>query len=212
MIDWVCPPRCALCGRGVPTAASAACEGCGRALGEAVTRREVVPSTLSLAPWEGELREAVLAMKFRGEVWRGRPLGRLLGLEVAAYEVDVDVIVPVPVARGRAHERGFNQADRIARGVRDVLGAPLCPRALRRLDRGRQSERTRDARRSASFALRAPEAVRGLAVLLVDDVLSTGATADACRAALERGGARAVSVATLCYTPTRPAEHECGDP
>lgn len=214
MWSLLCPPRCALCATPIDRESARLCEACWWSMAAAVSRFELAPPLLALAPWEGAVREALLALKFRREVWRGRALGHVLGGEVLAHGLDVDVVVPVPISTDRARERGFNQADRIARGVARELGARLLPTALRRLDAGRQSARGRSERRDAVFALRGSARVEarlaGARVLLVDDVVSTGFTVDSCRAALEQAGVASVSVATLCYTPSRPRRMQRG--
>jgi len=148
------------------------------------------------------LRECVHAVKFASNARLARALGYRLA-DVAARHVDCarcDVVVPVPLHPRRHRDRGFNQAALLARAVGDALGLPLREQALRRTKATRaQSQlepRDRRANVTDAFACR-EDNVRGGRVLLVDDVLTTGATADACTTALLAAGAANVDVLVL---------------
>lgn len=110
-------------------------------------------------------------------------------------------IVPVPLSPRRRRERGFNQAERIARAVSAWSGDPILGRVLTKRERPPQSGLSRKARkRNVTGAFEAsplPARARSEALLLVDDVFTTGATAEAASRALTRAGARAVDVLTL---------------
>ncbi|HTE06814.1 MAG TPA: phosphoribosyltransferase family protein, partial [Planctomycetota bacterium] len=110
------------------------------------------------------------------------------------------LVVPVPARRASRRQRGYDQAVGLADGFARALGLRLDPRALvRRREDGPQAGRSRARRRrQAAGAFRArPARVHGWRVVLVDDVLSTGATADAAARALLAAGARSVRVAVL---------------
>lgn len=115
--------------------------------------------------------------------------------------LDHDVIVPVPLHRARLRWRGFNQAVPLARAVARACGRRVAPRVLaRRRPTPPQvglpaAERRANVRHA--FALREPEVVDGRVVLLVDDVMTTGATLDECARILVRGGARRVDALVL---------------
>ncbi|MCS7026669.1 MAG: ComF family protein [Bryobacteraceae bacterium] len=118
----------------------------------------------------------------------------------------IDVIVPVPMHWWRAWRRGFNQAELLAKEVSRRAGVRMC-RAVRRKrwtpPQAGLSNRARRQNVSGLFEVTKPAEIRGLHVLLVDDVLTTGATASACASALKRAGARAVSVLTLARADRR---------
>ncbi len=110
--------------------------------------------------------------------------------------IRADVIVPVPLAEARRRERGFNQAELIARPLGTLRGIPVDPTVLRRsrdtppqvgLSAARRRENVRDA-----FAVADPARVADQFVLLVDDVATTGATLRACAEPLKAAGARRV--------------------
>jgi ComF family protein len=143
--------------------------------------------------FDGPARRAVHRLKFSG--WR--PVAEALGAAMAeAWEGRADVLTWVPLTRRRRADRGFDQALALARVVGRRLDAPVLPLLRRVSDGGQQARRGGRERR---VAVRGAFAARGRAparVLLVDDVLTTGATAAACAEALARAGAREVSVLT----------------
>lgn len=158
-----------------------------------------------LGVYDGLLREAVLKTKQPGGEGVAETLGhlfaaaRLLPLKTVAP----DVVVPVPLHWRRWWGRRHNQAEGIARGVACVLRVPVAGRVLWRVrysplqSSGSREQRWANAERAFR---RAPwGSVSGLRVLLVDDVLTTGATADAAADALRRGGAAQVHVAVLAH-------------
>jgi ComF family protein len=138
----------------------------------------------------------------------GEGLAWLLGALWAEHDrarfdaLHLDVIVPVPLHWRRRWQRGYNQSAELARGLASVLGLPCRARCLCRVrDTPVQSFLSPDARRDnvrgAFLAARAAH-LRGAAVLLVDDVMTTGSTAHETSAALRRAGAARVVVAALC--------------
>jgi ComF family protein len=148
-------------------------------------------------------REAIHALKFGGRRGLANPLGDLLaGLPLSALPgAAPDVLVPVPLHPRRARERGYNQALLLARRLERAWGVPVAADALRRtvatqpqadLDAAARRRNVRDA-----FAVRSPELIAGRHVVLVDDVLTTGATAAECAMSLRRAGAATVGVLTV---------------
>lgn len=150
-------------------------------------------------PFEGVLRRAIHVLKFEREPGVGAQLGRLLG-RAARRLPEADVVVPVPLHFTRLLVRRYNQSAVLARHASRALGKPLVLDALVRT-RGtvEQSGSTRTQRRENvrdAFVARR-DRVAGRTVVLVDDVLTTGATARACVKALEDAGAARVYVAAL---------------
>jgi len=114
---------------------------------------------------------------------------------------DPDLLLPVPLHPERERERGFNQAlllaRRLGRGWRLPVRADILVRVA---PTSPQTELRAEARRAnvrGAFGLRRPEGVRGLHVIVVDDILTTGSTAAACAACLRAGGAATVGVLTV---------------
>lgn len=190
--------RGSLCGCGVPLGAPQAGE-CGRC------RRGLNPLSAgaSLGPYEGPLRTVIHELKYRG---RRRAAARLAEAMVAQQAVrrllsPGVVLIPVPLHPRRRRERGFNQAEIVAREVGHLVNLPVSPLALvRRKDTPPQTGLSASERRKSvagAFAVRRRCHVAGKVVVLVDDVLTTGATALACARALRDAGAAEVRVLTV---------------
>lgn len=146
------------------------------------------------------LRAALHAFKFHGARALARPLAELMVEQWGrAVPADVDALVPVPLAPARERERGFNQATLLAERLARGLGRPVKPRWLRRARPTPPQSELGAAERWANVrnAFQAAPAVVGRHLLVVDDVLTTGATAAECARALRAAGARAVAVVTV---------------
>jgi ComF family protein len=167
----------------------------------------------------GQLRAAILQLKFRRRERLGKKLGELLASRWKLFEApnaSPPMVVPVPLHSARQCERGFNQAELLARGLcaklaRSREGKNLrvetgCVKRSRATasQTGLNFEERRENVRGV-FAVTRPERVRGREVVLVDDVMTTGATLSACAGALKQAGALRVSALTLARaTPQFP--------
>jgi len=133
------------------------------------------------------------------------PLGDLL-LRALPRDEAFDCVTPVPLHWRRRWQRGFNQADLLARRVAAHTGIPRM-RLLRRLrSTASQASLSNTSRRrnvSAAFACRLPDRAAGRQILLIDDVMTTGATAAACALTLKRAGAARVALLTLARADRR---------
>jgi ComF family protein len=140
---------------------------------------------------DGPLREAIHALKYEGRRQVAGPLGEMLARYLQDWGTDVDVVVPIPLHRARHRQRGFNQADLLARHCAGLLQLPYLPRALARKRATRpQVGLTMEERRSNVSGAFTPgrqgtaARLAGKHVLLIDDVTTTGSTLNAAAAAL----------------------------
>lgn len=187
-----------LCGCGFPLP-SGFVGGCGRC------RRGLSPFErgLSLGPYAGTLRLLVHELKYRGKRRVAERLADLLAAEAerADFLPEGVVLVPVPLHPKRLRERGFNQSELLASALGRRTGRPVVRQALiRRVDTPAQTGLAAVARRrnvQHAFALGQRSRVKGRVVVLVDDVLTTGATARACASLLRDGGASQVRILTI---------------
>jgi predicted amidophosphoribosyltransferase len=155
-----------------------------------------VAGTLALYAYTGVVARTVVAAKVGGQHAAWRPLGRQLGAVVAAAAPPVDLVVPVGTDPASVRRRGFDHAWRLARPVARALGVPAA-RLLHTRPRSPDRGRDRPEGDLPTGSVRARPEVAGHHVLLVDDVLTTGATARAAARALGRAGAASVHVAVL---------------
>ncbi|NWG45583.1 MAG: ComF family protein [Alphaproteobacteria bacterium] len=203
---------CAPCWSEVKLIGGPVCPGCGLPYPHPVPAGTRCGACLRAPPafeaaraaglYEGPLRGLVLGLK-HGDRWDCAPL--LAGLMAGAGAellAEADLLVPVPLHAIRRIGRRFNQSALLARALALRTGRPLCLDALMRARPTRpQVGLSREARaRNVRGAFRVRPArlarIEGRRILLVDDVLTSGATADACARALLKGGARAVCVLT----------------
>lgn len=226
-LDLLFPPRCTGCGRRGAWLCPACtaqlrplappwCARCGDPLHIAGARlyaacRVGGPFALDAAraayAFAGPLREAIHRFKYEGERARAESLGLLLLAPLAALErrgpgdggAQVSAIVPVPLAAARRRERGYNQAEELARVLARARGALLDTGLARVRPTRPQVGLDREARRAnvrGAFAWRGGP-LAGRRVLLVDDVMTSGATAEACAAALKAAGASWVGLVAV---------------
>lgn len=189
--DAILAPRCAGCG----DPGAWYCLGC-RDRSDVVTLHGPI-EVRGFGAYEGPLRAAIHQLKYDGERALAGDLGALVATVVArdlATGTKVDAIVPVPLHRTRASARGYDQAALLATAIGAAIGVPVrC--ALHRIRAGAPQvtlDRTARAANVRKAFVAEASALRGLAVALVDDVATTGATLMDAAAAARAAGARSV--------------------
>ena len=210
LLDLALPPICAGCGEeGVPL-----CPSCRPALqvrlglppGTPMGLPDGPPDPLAqvewCAPFAGVVRHALHALKYAGERRLAEPLGEAVAERWAAAGGGGDLLVPVPVHESRRRERGYDQAELIALVAARRLRVPMVSaveRTRATIAQYRLDRRHRAANVATAFAIRPGLASRvvGRHVVLVDDVLTTGATVAATAAILLGAGAASVSAVTV---------------
>lgn len=223
VVDAVFPPRCPLCGdaiaaqQGLCAACFAevevpgepCCSACQYPFDIAQPEGSICGACLQTSPrhdgiaaatlyGEGS-RKLILALKHGGRIALAPMMGSMIARQARVVDENW-LIVPVPLHRWRIWRRGYNQAALLARAVAKAKGAPLCVDGLQRIKPtpmlgglGRAARR-----RALGGAIRLNparhSALKGRSILLVDDVLTSGATSDACVSALKRAGATRVMI------------------
>jgi ComF family protein len=195
LLTFIFPDRCAGCRR----LGALLCRTCRATLVPYPGEMRRLPAGLTSVRiafiFQGPLREAVHRLKYRQVRRMAQPLGELLLAYLAAQPLAVDAVLAIPLHATRLAERGFNQAEALAHEVARGLGLPLISDGLVRVRATEQQARL-DARareenvRGAFHWQRMTRVPRRL--LLVDDVLTTGATMGACAQALRAAGAQTI--------------------
>lgn len=191
---------CGACAARVPRLRAALCVRClleGREPAGCPRHRAHVV----YAPWLFDERAAALvhALKYHDRPGLAAALGDELAAALPAAWRRPDLVLEVPLHRARLRERGYNQSAALADALADALGSPRLPGALRRvratLPQARLGPGARRANLAGAFAIERSGWLRGRRVLLVDDVVTTGATLDAALSALHDAGVVAAGVA-----------------
>ncbi len=191
------PPLCVHCGLSLATDGPTDGPDVGRAAGSACLdcassrRLSSLDGLRAASVYEGAARQAILALKFRGQRRLAHPLADLLAAYYTREGLHADLLLPVRLHRARRRQRGYDQAELLARALGRRLGLPVRTELIvRQRATAPQTTLSREQRRAnvaGAFALTSPAArhvLAGKRVLLVDDVTTTGSTMDAVAAAL----------------------------
>lgn len=194
-LDLLFPPRCAGCQR----LDSYWCQRCQDTvnaipLGVTVNQQSPLQAVAATAAHADKLQQALWSLKYEN----GKPVAPFLAQRLTAYLVQlnwrIDMIVPVPLHTSRLAQRGYNQAQLLAEGVARQTGIPCSPHALHR-QRHTQSQvglNAHERQTNMEAAFTANHHLANQTLLLIDDVLTTGATLGACAQAALDAGAQAV--------------------
>jgi ComF family protein len=225
ILDVLIPPRCLSCG-GVAKTQGALCPGCWDSitfLGPPACLRCGLPFDIDadsaaicgrclLDPpryrraravfrYDGASKGLVLGFKHADRIGRAPYFAGWMARAGADLLAEADLIVPVPLHPWRLFQRRYNQSALLANALADLSGVPCCPDVLARVrhtpKQGSMGRRQRRANLQGAIRMKRMDKVRGRHVLLIDDVLTSGATVEECVRVLQSGGATAVDVLTL---------------
>ena len=146
------------------------------------------------------------ALKYKSKPEVGRLLGKWYGQDLKKNNTfaDCDVIIPVPLHKKRQKKRGYNQSEFIAKGLAEELNIPMMNGVLlKKHFTETQTFKSREERWQNtlhSFEIKNEEHIKGKRILLVDDVITTGATTEACIFQLNKVSEAPISVASIAYT------------
>jgi ComF family protein len=199
-VNTIEDPFCSVCGYAFPSKAlsgkAAVCGPCRRGLYRFDVAR-------AWAPFQDSVKEIIHQLKYGCHPSLARPLAARLAdtYETHRQRLQADWLIPVPLHPARKRERGFNQSSEIARHLSRIAGIPLAQHCLRRTRPTQvQAGLTRRERRrnvSGAFEMSKNSEVSGKAVLVVDDVFTTGATLNECARILRQSGAAKIAVLTV---------------
>lgn len=205
---------CRGCWEALPANAAPWCVRCGRSLagaGADVTccaacrhRPPAFTTGRAACRYDGAAKTCVVRLKYHRQLGLAGPMGRrMAAAALTPPTLAPEALLPVPLHPVRRREREFNQAALLAQEVSRALGVPVLEEVLVRAQPTTpQTQLEAEARWrnvAGAFAVRQPALVRGRALLLIDDVLTTGATAQACTRALRGAGAARVDVLTFAH-------------
>lgn len=196
--SWITDPKCLRCGYpfsiDINTSASAMCPVCASGKSELDWLR-------SACVYDDVSRMSMLPFKHSGRVGYAHFMSRAMIWAMRDIDVDIDIVLPVPLARRRLFHRGYNQATLLARPIARAGGWRLDVDSVHRLyrpDMGHKTARERAENIRGVFTVVRPERIRGKRILLVDDVMTSGATFSELRRVLIKSGASAVYGVTFC--------------
>lgn len=221
VIDAILPRACAACGRRLDLDEEVICATCDLNLPRTLYYRDPQTNKMAQAFYgkldvercsalfyfhpTSDISRAVYAMKYGGRDDIAAYLGRLTAQEMlpSGFFDGIDVLVPIPLARRKQRRRGYNQSEMIARGIAAETSLPVATDAVVRTKETKTQTALNAMQRmdnvEGAFALTNADALRGRHVLIVDDIVTTGATITACARAAQRAGDVRISVLSVGF-------------
>lgn len=220
--NLISPKQCVVCGCRLSVTEDVICSVCNCHLPRTHFSKQPYDNIMAKSFWgririeratafffyehHSEVSHIIHSMKYFDHPETGELMGRMLAEEAGhdGFFESVDIIVPIPLAKSRQRTRGFNQSEEIARGISEITHIPVCKNAVKRktfrksqteMNRWQRLKNTEDA-----FKLINGNAVKGKHVLLVDDVVTSGATVISCAQELAKCGDVRFSVISLGYS------------
>ena len=209
MLEWLFPRKCVLCRSILPKEETDLCRNCRLDQPEyPYGKKKVTHITDLTAVWmyEGDVRRSIHRYKFNGARHYADAYGRLLAMRILRDLPQADVITWVPISRQRMRKRGYDQVELLAKAVGGELGIPTEKLLEKFRDNRANSGLKTPAERRANvlgvYRAVGQESFRGKRVLLLDDIVTTGATASECARVLLTAGAEEVIFAAVASAGT----------
>lgn len=221
LLDLISPRLCVVCDNRLTVTEETICSRCNLHLPRTGFGKTPYDNELARLFWgqipierasalfyyesHSETANIIYKLKYKNHPEIGEDMGRLTARELQTTDFfdGIDGILPIPLAKKRQHQRGYNQSMEIAQGVSAITGLPIYNKLVRRnAFEGSQTNKGRWERNEnveKVFELIDGEAVRGKHLLIIDDVVTTGATIIACTKELVKAGNVKVSVLTLGF-------------
>lgn len=222
LLDLISPRCCVVCGKRLAASEEAICNKCNlhlprtgfsgnpyeNEMAKLFWGQIPVERAAALFHYEGhsETANIIYQLKYKNHPEIGPVMGRMLAIELQRdhFFDGIDGIIPVPLTRKRFRQRGYNQSFEIAKGVSEITGLPIYKGVVERtVFKGSQTRRWRWERQEnvkLAFRLIDGDSIAGKHLLLIDDVVTTGATITACAKELVKAGNVKISVLSLGLT------------
>jgi ComF family protein len=221
LMELLAPRACSICQRRLAPSEQVLCAACNMHLPRTGYQHSPMDNTMARLFWgiipveraaalfyyesHAPAANIVYDMKYHDHPEIGVQMGLMMGREFseAGFFDGIDMIVPVPLAKKRQRQRGYNQSAELARGLSQATGLPIYDRVVRRTvflkSQTEMGRRERQENVERVFELKEADALRGCHVLLVDDVVTTGATMTACARELLKAGGVTISLVSLGF-------------
>lgn len=207
LLDLIYPPKCVFCGKLLQPEETDLCRACRSGLAQVeqpVRRGEHFDCCHCVYYYEAAVVDSIHRFKFGGMEQYAEAYGRLLAMHLLENQVHVDLLTWVPVSAKRKRKRGYDQSLLLAQAVGRELGVP-CVRTLEKiLDNPPQSTRSGKAERRGNvinvYRCADETLVQNRHILLIDDIITTGATLSECSRILKTAGAAQITCAALAAT------------
>ena len=221
LLDLISPRLCVVCGERLSVTEEVICSKCNLHLPRTGFQHNPYENIMAKMFWgqipierasalfyyepHAETANILYRLKYKHHPEIGETMGRLMAreLQLSHFFDGIDAIVPIPLAKKRERQRGYNQSLMVARGVSQVTGLPIFNKVVRRnAFEGSQTQKGRWERNENVehvFELTDGDSIRGLHLLLIDDVVTTGATATACGRQLAKADGVRLSVLSLGF-------------
>ncbi|WP_315578910.1 ComF family protein [Hoylesella oralis] len=224
LLDLISPRQCSICGCRLAETEQVLCAVCNLMLPRTGFVDDAYDNEMAQLFWgrlpiersaalfyyeaQSQVSRMIYELKYRNHPEIGERLGCFMAEELLpkGFFEGIDMIIPVPLARKRQRQRGYNQSTAIARGIQSAVSLPLSEHVLRRnYYHDSQTQKNRWQRADnveGAFSLCDADTIRDKHLLIVDDVVTTGATVCACGKELMKSGGVRISVLSLGYSKT----------